>query len=158
MARGRKPKPTLYKQLAGNPGHRPLNDREPVPPDELPECPEHLQGEARAEWFRICAALKVMDLLTSADHALLEAYCVTYARWLQAEEMVKKFGLIVKSPDKGFPMTSPYLHVANSSLEQLRKLAVEFGLSPSSRSRIRIGDERAISDLDDFLNRGKRSA
>lgn len=156
--RGRKPKPTLYKELAGNPGHRPLNDREPIAPSDLPECPEHLQDEARAEWFRIGAALNVMDLLTSADHALLEAYCVTYARWLEAEGMVKKFGMIVKSPDKGFPMTSPYLHVANSSLEQLRKLAVEFGLSPSSRSRIRVGDERAGSDLDDFLDRGKKSA
>jgi len=156
--RGRKPKPTLYKELAGNPGHRPLNDREPIPPSELPECPEHLQGEARAEWFRICAALKAMGLLTAADHALLEAYCVTYARWLDAEAKLKEFGTIVKSPNKGFPMTSPYLHVANSSLEQLRKLAVEFGLSPSSRSRIRVGDERANSDLDDFLDRGQKSA
>ena len=156
--RGRKPKPTIYKELAGNPGHRPLNDREPIPPSELPDCPEHLQGEARAEWFRICTALDTMGLLTSADHALLEAYCVTYARWLDAEAKVKEFGTIVKSPEKNFPMTSPYLHVANSSMEQLRKLAVEFGLSPSSRSRIRIGDERAGSELDDFLNRGKRSA
>jgi P27 family predicted phage terminase small subunit len=135
-----------------------LNDREPIPPSELPECPEHLQDVARAEWFRICAALKTMDLLTSADHALLEAYCITYARWLDAEANLKKYGTIVKSPNKGFPMTSPYLHVANSALEQLRKLAVEFGLSPSSRSRIRIGDERANNDLDDFLDRGKRSA
>jgi len=135
-----------------------LNDREPIPPSELPDCPEHLQGEARAEWFRISGALDNMGLLTSADHALLEAYCVTYARWLDAEAKVKEFGTIVKSPEKNFPMTSPYLHVANSSMEQLRKLAVEFGLSPSSRSRIRIGDKRAGSELDDFLNRGKRSA
>jgi P27 family predicted phage terminase small subunit len=124
-----------------------LNDREPIPPSDLPECPDHLQNQARAEWFRICAVLLQMDLLTSADHALLEAYCVAYARWLDAEAMVKKYGIIVKSPNKGFPMTSPYLHVANSSMEQLRKLAVEFGLTPSSRSRIRVGDERANSDL-----------
>jgi P27 family predicted phage terminase small subunit len=99
-----------------------------------------------------------MGLLTSADHALLEAYCVTYARWLDAEAKVREFGMIVKSPNKGFPMSSPYLHVANGAMEQLRKLAVEFGLSPSSRSRIRIGDERSISELDDFLGRGQRSA
>ena len=30
--RGRKPKPTALKVLEGNPGKRPLNDREPVPP------------------------------------------------------------------------------------------------------------------------------
>ena len=33
--RGRKPKPTALKVLEGNPGKRPLNDREPVPPLSL---------------------------------------------------------------------------------------------------------------------------
>lgn len=31
-ARGRKPKPTALKVLEGNPGKRPLNDHEPIPP------------------------------------------------------------------------------------------------------------------------------
>ena len=30
--RGRKPKPTAIKELEGNPGKRPLNGHEPVPP------------------------------------------------------------------------------------------------------------------------------
>ncbi len=29
--RGRKPKPTALKLVSGNPGHRPLNTREPKP-------------------------------------------------------------------------------------------------------------------------------
>ena len=37
--RGRKPKPTALKVLEGNPGKRPLNDREPVPPKGRAQMP-----------------------------------------------------------------------------------------------------------------------
>ena len=36
---------------------------------------------------------------------------------------------MVKSPN-GFPMQSPYLAVANKSMEQMRGLLTEFGMSP----------------------------
>lgn len=149
--RGRKPKPTIAKLLAGNPGHRRLNDSEPVPPAGVPDCPEHLDDEARAEWFRTSKVLLDMDLLSKADRTALAAYCVLYSRWLEAERLVKKYGLIVKSPNKGFPLKSPYLCIAESTLEQMRKLLVEFGLTPSSRTRIRVADVHGGNRLDAFL-------
>jgi P27 family predicted phage terminase small subunit len=153
--KGRKPKPTLTRKLDGNPGKRPLNDREPVPPAGVPECPDHLDDEARAEWFRTASVLHEMGLLTMADRAALAAYCTVYSRWVHAEAQVKKFGSIVKSPEKGFPMKSPYLTIADQALEAMRKLMVEFGLTPSSRSRIRVPDDgEARAELDLFLEAG----
>ena len=76
--------------------------------------------------------------MSRADGTALAAYCTVYSRWVHAEAQVRKFGTIVKSPDKSFPMTSPYLTVANQSLEPMRKFLVEFGFTPSSRSRIRL--------------------
>lgn len=153
--RGRKPKPTLIRQLEGNPGKRALNHQEPVPPAGVPDCPEHLDDEARAEWFRTAAVLLEMGLLSRADRSALTAYCTVYSRWLHAEAQVKKFGSIVKSPDKGFPMKSPYLTIADQALESMRKLMVEFGLTPSSRSRIRVMDDpKARDELDLFLEAG----
>ncbi|HEY2837764.1 MAG TPA: phage terminase small subunit P27 family [Pirellulales bacterium] len=154
--RGRKPKPTSVKLLAGNPGHRPLNDSEPVAPEGIPECPEFLDDEARAEWMRTCAALKQMDLLSTADRSTLAAFCVAYSRWVAAEKATQKYGTVVKSPN-GFPMKSPYLCIAESALEQMRKLATEFGLTPSSRSRIRVGSEHPTGGLDAFIARGRRA-
>jgi len=150
--KGRKPKPTSIRALEGNPGRRPLNPGEPLLPSELPDCPDHLDDEARAEWFRTAGVLQEMGLLTRADRSALAAYCVLYSRWVQAEAQVKKHGTIVKSPEKGFPMKSPYLTVADQALEGMRKLMVEFGLTPSSRSRIRVNpvsDSR--NDLELFL-------
>ena len=62
--RGRKPKPTMIKVLEGNPGKRAINDREPEPPAGIPECPDFLDEEARAEWFRTAKVLSDMRLLT----------------------------------------------------------------------------------------------
>ena len=45
--RGRKPKPTALKLLEGNPGKRPLNGREPVPPRAALKCPAWLLPDAR---------------------------------------------------------------------------------------------------------------
>ena len=77
MTRGRKPKPTSLKILAGNPGHRALNVHEPAAPEGIPECPDFLGDEARAEWDRICQVLLDMGMLTRADRTALSAYCVT---------------------------------------------------------------------------------
>ena len=71
--RGRKPKPTLIRQLEGNPGKRPLNDREPIPPSGVPECPDILDDDGRAEWFRTAAVLSEMGLLSKADRSALVA-------------------------------------------------------------------------------------
>lgn len=150
--RGRKPKPTIMKSLEGNPGKRPINDREPTPPAGIPDCPEFLDDEAKAEWFRTVPVLKEMGLLSRADRSALAAYCMAYSRWVKAEEQVRKFGTIVKSPEKGFPMKSPYLTVADQALETMRKLMVEFGLTPSSRSRIRVPDNgNAAGEFERFL-------
>ena len=153
--RGRKPKPTTLKILEGNPGRRPLNNREPQAPAEVPECPDFLDDEARAEWFRMAKVLQDMGLLSLADQAALAAYCVVYSRWVTAERQVQRLGTIVKSPQKNFPMKSPYLTVADQALETMRKFMVEFGLTPSSRSRIRVPKaSRAADEFDAFLETG----
>src|SRR5262245_15207940 len=98
--RGRKPKPTVLKVLDGNPGKRPLNEREPVAPTDEPMAPDWLDDEAKAEWGRVVVELRAMGLLSSADRAALAAYCTCWSRWVQAEVQVRKFGAIVKSPVK----------------------------------------------------------
>jgi P27 family predicted phage terminase small subunit len=149
--RGRKPKPTALKLLDGNPGKRKLNQSEPSAPG-APECPEFLDAEAKAEWFRTVPVLTAMGVLTKADRSALAAYCMAYSRWVHAEDQVKKYGTIVKSPEKGFPMKSPYLTVADQALEIMRKLMVEFGMTPSSRSRLRFEAQGSAGDeFDQFM-------
>ena len=134
---GRKPKPTRLKLLQGNPGHRPLNKNEPMPRLAVPSCPSHLSAEAKKEWHRIAPELAAVGLITRIDRAALAMYCEAWGRWLEAEDALRKYGVMVKSPS-GFPMQSPYLAVANKAMEQMRGLLTEFGMSPASRTRISV--------------------
>lgn len=147
---GRKPKPTALKELAGNPGKRPLNRSEPKPAATLPTCPRHLTGEARREWRRMGGELARMGVVTVVDRAALAAYCQAWARWVDAEGQVAKLGTIVKTAN-GNLIQNPYLAVANRAMEQMTRLAAEFGMTPSSRSRVQVAEREAGPSLADLL-------
>ncbi len=148
--RGRKPKPTRLKLVEGNPGKRPLNRHEPRPAPAIPTCPAHLNPSAKAEWKRLACELQALGILSHLDRAVLAAYCQAWGRWVEAEEALKKHGVVVRSPN-GFPVQSPYLAIANKALEQMRSMLTEFGMSPSSRSRVSAEPLRGPSPFDEFL-------
>ena len=133
--RGAKPKPTRLKALSGTLRSDRLNPNEPEARPAIPRCPEHLGPEAKREWRRLAPQLARMGLLCRIDRAALALFCQAWERWVKAEEALKRYGVMVKSPN-GFPMQSPYLAVANKAMEQMRALLAEFGMSPSSRTRV----------------------
>ena len=132
---GRKPTPTRLKVLRGNPGHRPLNELEPEPQPRLPRPPAHLSDNAKKEWRRAGQFLLQLGLVSDIDLAAFAAYCTAYGRWVDAEQGLRTYGVMLKSPN-GFPVQSPYLAVANKAMEQMRSLLSEFGMTPASRSRV----------------------
>jgi P27 family predicted phage terminase small subunit len=131
---GRKPTPTSLKLLS-NPGKRLQNQNEPKPAPRLPVAPAHLGEAARKEWRRAGRFLVQLGLMSDLDRAAFAAYCTAYGRWVESEEALKTYGVMLKSPN-GFPVQSPYLAVANRALEQLRSLLSEFGMSPASRTKV----------------------
>jgi len=134
---GRKPKPTRLKIIQGNPGKRPLNKNEPQPERRLMRAPSHLSEEAKKEWRYMAAKLFKMGLLTELDRPALAAYCQAYGRWVNAEKVLNEKGPLYKT-DTGTIRQSPMLWVANKALEQMYKFLTEFGMSPSSRSRVQV--------------------
>lgn len=90
--------------------------------------------------------LAKLGLLTEIDGAALAAYCTAYGRWVEAERNVQKYGTVMLSPDKGWPVQSPYLSIANKAMEQMHKFLTEFGMTPSSRSRIQVEPPQEAAD------------
>lgn len=144
--RGRKPKPTHLKLVTGNPGKRPINEREPVPQQYLPTPPSELSDDAKVEWGRVAEELYRIGLLSGIDRAALAAYCQAYGRWVQAEraiaEMAKRDpltgGLLVKTTN-GNAIQNPLVGTANKAMSDMVRFAAEFGMTPSARSRIEAG-------------------
>nr|DAU65378.1 MAG TPA: terminase small subunit [Caudoviricetes sp.] len=147
--RGRKPKPTAMKVLEGNPGKRPLNFAEPHPEKKLPDCPEWLEDEAKAEWERLAVPLYNLGLLTELDMAAFASYCQAYARWKEAEEFISQHGSIVKTKT-GYWQQVPQVSISRANQAMMIKAAAEFGLTPSARSRIIAGNTKAEDAIDEM--------
>ena len=132
---GRKPKPTALKVLEGNPGKKPLNTKEPKPKATRIKCPSWLEEEAKKEWRRLVKPLQQMGLLTEVDQMTFAGYCQAYARWKEAEEFITKHGSIVKTPS-GYIQQVPQVSIAQTNMKLMLKMGEQFGLTPSSRSRL----------------------
>ena len=132
--RGRKPEPTALKLVKGNPGRRPLPAAEPRPKLGA-EMPAWLSPAAQEHWPIVAEQLTAAGILGDTDGAALALYCEAFARWRHANDQVAKFGPVVKAPS-GFPVQSPFLAISNKAWEQMAKMLIEFGMTPSSRSRV----------------------
>lgn len=140
---GRKAHPTALRLIKGNPSHRPVNAAEPKPPPAMPTAPEFLAAEARAEWDRIVGDLYAIGVLTLIDRAALAAYCTAYGRWVEAETALGRARVAAEKEGKGESAltngwrVSPLVHAANTAMRDLMRIAAEFGMTPSARSRVK---------------------
>lgn len=157
--RGRKPTPTTMKRLRGNPGKRALPKGEPTARrgKRTPSAPYYLSEAAAAEWRRVARMLHEMRVLTDADVQALALYCAAFARWAGAERMVEEQGEVVLT-GTGSVKINPYVQIANLAWEQMRKMLLEFGMTPSARARIQVLDpgEAENDPFDELLARRER--
>lgn len=102
----------------------------------MPKPPEHLSDAEKEKWKSVVRELHPLGLVTTIDKDALAMYCTIYVRWVKAERMVRDKGEIIKTA-AGNIIQNPYLSIANRALDQLNKLGAEFGMTPSSRSRIK---------------------
>ena len=152
MSRGRKPLPTETLRARGS-WRANLRGEEPTAPAGVPECPDELKGEARAEWFRIAGLLGQMRILTLADRSGLLMYCRSWGRMAKALEKLEAEGEVIAST-KGYPMQSAWLPIYNKAQEQATKLLTEFGLTPASRARVKASPEKKGVGLASFRLNG----
>jgi len=136
---GRRPAPTALKLLRGTLRTNRRNTKEPVPPS-APESfdtpPPELNGDATAitEWSRVVPMLRRIGVVTESERSALIAMCQQWSRYVDAHDRVRSGGMVIDT-DKG-PIVSPYISVADKALSHCQKLWIEFGLTPSGRSKV----------------------
>ena len=117
-----------------------MNAREATPKPGS-EPPDWLQGEAAEEWRRLAPVLYRLGLLTEIDGAALATYCATYARWRDAERHLAADGMVITGKG-GYLCQSPYIPIANRCIAQMRSFLIEFGMTPSARSKVQTSADR----------------
>ena len=160
---GRKATPTALKLVTGNPGKRALNKKEPKLAPGIPRMPAHLSPRAKAAWKKLTKLLKDMGVLTLADGLALERLCDVYAEILELRDEIKKNGRTYQSikiigenvddETQEFTQVEQMLMKANPAVQMLadadrrfKGYLVEFGLTPSSRSKISVNEKKSDND------------
>lgn len=144
--RGTKPTPTAIKKARGD--KRGINPNEPMPEPSIPTCPPHLNDYAIEEWNRLAPSLCKLRVLTAWDRGALAAYCDSFGRWREYSEKRDASGGVVVQAPSGYPVKSPFASAAEKAYDQMLKAAAEFGLTPSSRSRVQTTPKKRATTLE----------
>jgi P27 family predicted phage terminase small subunit len=133
--RGRKPKPSALKDLHGS--KEPRNALEPKPVGDLEgtTAPDHFSPD-QVETWNFALEHAPPGMLKQIDRSALEAWVVARSLHRRAVIAQSKTGLIIKSPEKGIPIQSPYLPIINRQALIMLKAASELGFTPVSRPRV----------------------
>jgi P27 family predicted phage terminase small subunit len=164
LTRGRKPAPLTLRILRGNPSKRALPRDVPEPLPAAPACPAALSPAANREWKRIAAELLALGILGTVDRQALALLCEAYATWDKAMSEVRRSGFIVRLGGKtvtdpltgevtttaGYPQQNPWVAIANKAFDQVAKMSAEFGMTPSSRTRVRTAGGPARASFEEW--------
>lgn len=127
---GRKPRPTRLKILRGEPNKSRINTNEPQPKPSKGRPPTWLSDPAKTLWKKLAPELLRVGILAVADEEVFACYCQNVARLARMERELKGGKAIL---DRADMMTIKDLQLL------IVKIGAEFGLTPSSRSRITVG-------------------
>lgn len=136
---GRPKKPLADKIANGNPGGRVLTvidfkdsaaDLDGMP---MPSPSEYLSAKQKngvdfhaVEIYEsVWKWLKERGCETIISPHLIEEYAMCKARWIQCEELNSELGFLAKHPTTGAAITSPYVSIANTYLNQSKSLWAE---------------------------------
>ncbi len=137
--RGRKPKPAAVHEMNGNPGRR-RHDGELRLPANTPDPPADLPEAVKAQWDRAVALLAPTGVLTVLDGLALLVLCRAAADYLAACEKVKPGDDVLDG------CRNLMASARDKAEARLLKMLCEFGMTPSSRARLRAPPPAGNSD------------
>ena len=120
---------------------------EPQVESAVPTAPSFLGREGKREWNRVAKLLDAADIVTKLDRAALAMYCAAWDEYCEADKLVAEqrkltgVGVVLQGQTGGYYI-NPAVNLRTSAWNKVMKAAVEFGLTPSSRSRVSVPDSR----------------
>ena len=167
---GRRPKPLAIHQLNGNPRHFSQADLHgqdnPQPELTVPEMPKGMSKSARREWNRIVPLLQELRLLSKIDGLALAAYCDAHGMVEESTKEIRKHGMLFtemywdKNKEEmvaGDLKANPAIAIKFQALKVMKSFLIEFGLTPASRSKLKVTKKEDGDIMEQFL-KGKKPA
>lgn len=119
----------------------------------IQDCP-NLSAEGKKRWNSVREVLQKLPVSTEADILAIQRLTETYAEVMDLQDTIRKEGRFYEADTKFGMMIRPHPAVAmySDASKRLHALLVEFGLTPSSRSKVKApGDGNPQDPLKEFL-------
>jgi P27 family predicted phage terminase small subunit len=110
---------------------------EPVLPVSIPAPPEHLADSEQTIFLDMARKLARMRVMSDVDVDALSIYAVNFCEMVEANDRIRDMGLIVRAPKTNVPMHNPFLSIRNNAQKTCMAILTEFGMTPSSRTRVK---------------------
>jgi P27 family predicted phage terminase small subunit len=107
--------------------------------------PDWLSDLAKDEFKRIIKEMKDLDVITNVDVDALAIYCDAYATYMECTRIIENEGFQIEHVNKAGAsnmVPHPLLAKKRQFAEQMKSMATEIGLTPSSRARIALPQEK----------------
>ncbi|MCX7635294.1 MAG: phage terminase small subunit P27 family [Syntrophales bacterium] len=101
--------------------------------------PDWLNDEAKQEFRRIMKEMKDLDVITNVDVDALAVYCDAYVTYIECTRIIENEGYQVEHTNKSGAtnmVPHPMLAKKRALADQMKAMATEIGLTPSSRAKI----------------------
>ena len=133
--RGPAPLPTRIKLLHGETRPSRLNLDEPRPATNAPVMPADLDPAAQVVGSG-CCEIRHQGVILAAHADVLRLYCEAVVRYGEASALLGKSGLLLRGARGSEVVRNPLVAMVRDTGEQVRVLARELGLTPSSLSGV----------------------
>ena len=137
--RGPAPVPKKILEMRGS-WRADVNTNAPEAEQGIPDMPNDFNARSLQIWDHIVPLVNQMKVLTKQDGIVLQRYCILWSRWKVAEEFLEDNGTFYTKKDSDGEIIGmaevPQVKQANELADKLLRIEIQFGLTPSARSRV----------------------
>lgn len=150
-AGGRPRKPTVLKEKQGTIRKDRTNALEPkyAIVKSIPDPPDHFNDDSRVIYYEVGLELSNIGILAKISFSLFLRYCYLMGECMNAEREIEKKGRVFMH--EGKLIVNPYIKVLAQYLGIARQLASDFGLTPTTSSKVMAPKDQKSSFEEEFL-------
>ena len=153
--KGRKPTPTALKRLRSTDQPVRINENEVSGGhiSKMPPAPSWFSKMAKLIYKTKGKELMAQNIVGMLDIDMFLLYCNEYAKYIETSEQLSKTSAtdsLSKDDEKVYQRIS---RENQHAWERAKAIAIEFGFTPSARSRVNaIGKKENLSDFEKLMN------
>jgi P27 family predicted phage terminase small subunit len=110
-----------------------------------PGIPASIPVEMHGEWQAVLDDMAERKILTDAMLPTIESYILAVYNMRQAQKAIEQYGVLVTGRD-GVPKQNPAVSLIGKCNTTIQRLSAELGLTPASRSRKSMKEEKEKDD------------